>query len=149
MKSAAYNCTPRKVPCTSKINVVTKPAICIHLQCLRAIFWCDLSIHQAKSTLLHCLSLFLPDRFSFLSTRDHMGMVPLVVQSGASATVMHVRPQINTAPNISTIPGRISRKLDSSSVILQEVLFQSGDSIKRKNEIREIRAGQMYHLVFR
>lgn len=42
-----------------------------------------------------------------------MGMVPLVVQSGASATVMHVRPQINTAPNISTIPGRISRKLDS------------------------------------
>lgn len=80
-----------------------------------------------------------------------MGMVPLVVQSGASATVMHVRPQINTAPNISTIPGRISRKLDSGSgsVILQEVLFQSGDSIKRKNEIREIRAGQMYHLVFR
>lgn len=74
-----------------------------------------------------------------------MGMVPLVVQSGASATVMHVRPQIN----ISTIPGRISRKLDSGSIILQEVLFQSGDSIKRKNEIREIRAGQMYHLVFR
>lgn len=107
---------------TSKITVVTNSDICIHWQFLRAIFWCDLSIHQALSRLTPLPVIIFARQIFFSLNQRPCGNGSSGVQSRASATVMHVRPQINTAPNISTIPGRISRKLDSGSVILQEVL---------------------------
>lgn len=134
---------------TSKITVVTNSDICIHWQFLRAIFWCDLSIHQALSRLTPLpVIIFARQIFFSLNQRPcGNGSSGRAIWSQCNCYACQTPDQYSSKylnysrENFKKIRQRFRHIAGGS--------LQSGDSIKRKNEIREIKAGQMYHLVSR
>lgn len=123
---------------TSKINVVTNSAICILLQCLRAIFWCDLSIHQAKSRLTpFAVIIFARQIFFSLNQRPcGNGSSGRAIWSQCNCYACQTPDQYSS--KYLNYSRENFKKIRQQFRHIAGGSLQSGDSIKRKNRCTSV-----------